>query len=218
MTAHNASVLLFDLDGTLTDPLEGVVNSILYALKKKGIKENHPEELRNFIGPPLHLSFQKRYHLGEAEAFEIVRVYREYYSEKGIIENTIYPGMFDLLKELKNQNKIISLATSKPSLFAKQVMEHFKLTPFIDFIAGANLDGSRTDKKEIVAYAKEITGNKPNAEYLMIGDREFDIMGAHFNGLEACWVTYGYGEESIVMKENPEYISRSVAELSDLLL
>ncbi|MBN1649851.1 MAG: HAD hydrolase-like protein, partial [Bacteroidales bacterium] len=169
MTDLNPSVLLFDLDGTLTDPLEGIVNSVLYALKKKGIKENHPEELRDFIGPPLHLSFLNRYHLSEAEAFEMVRIYREYYSEKGIFENTIYPGIYDLLKMLKQQKKIISLATSKPTFYARQVVEHFKIAPFIDFIAGSNTDGSRTDKTEVVAYALEISGQKPAHEYLMIG-------------------------------------------------
>lgn len=213
-----ASILLFDLDGTLTDPKEGILNSIHYALKKKGIIENHPEELLRFIGPPLHFSFQNRYQLSEDEAFEMVRIFREYFSTQGIFENTVYSGIPELLKTLKKQKKTIALATAKPTHFAKQVIEYFKIAPFIDFIAGANTDGSRTDKKEIVAYAKEITGNKPDAEYLMIGDREYDIMGAHFNQIEACWVTYGYGEKAIVMKEKPKYICHTVAELSSLLL
>lgn len=216
--AVKASVLLFDLDGTLTDPKEGILNSIHYALKKKNIVENHPEELLSFIGPPLHISFKNRYHLTDEKAFEIVSVFREYFAVKGVFENTLYSGIFELLQELKRQKKTIALATAKPTHFAKQVIEHFKIAPFIDYIAGANTDGSRTDKKEIVAYAKEITGNKPDAEYLMIGDREYDIMGAHFNNVETCWVTYGYGEEAIVVKENPKYICHTVADLSDLLL
>lgn len=216
--AVKASVLLFDLDGTLTDPKEGILNSVHYALKKKNIVENHPEELLSFIGPPLHLSFKNRYHLTDEKAFEIVRVFREYFAVKGIFENTLYSGIFELLQELKRQKKTIALATAKPTHFAKQVIEHFKIAPFIDYIAGANTDGSRTDKKEIVAYAKEITGNKPDTEYLMIGDREYDIMGAHFNNVETCWVTYGYGVEAIVIKENPKYICHTVADLSDLLL
>jgi phosphoglycolate phosphatase len=216
--AVKASVLLFDLDGTLTDPKEGILNSVYYALKKKNIIENHPEELLSFIGPPLHLSFKNRYHLTSEKAFEMVSVFREYFADKGIFENTLYSGIFELLQELKKQKKTIALATAKPTHFAKQVIEHFKIAPFIDFIAGANTDGSRTDKKEIIAYAKEITGNKPDAEYLMIGDREYDIMGAHFNKVETCWVTYGYGVESIVLKEKPKYICRTVAELSKLLL
>lgn len=216
--AVKASVLLFDLDGTLTDPKEGILNSIHYALKKKNIVENHPEELLSFIGPPLHISFKNRYHLTDEKAFEIVSVFREYFAVKGVFENTLYSGIFELLQELKRQKKTIALATAKPTHFAKQVIEHFKIAPFIDYIAGANTDGSRTDKKEIVAYAKEITGNKPDTEYLMIGDREYDIMGAHFNNVETCWVTYGYGVESIVLKEKPKYICHTVAELSDLLL
>lgn len=216
--ASKASILLFDLDGTLTDPKEGILNSIHYALKKKEIIENHPEELLSFIGPPLHLSFQNRYNLSIDESFEMLKIFREYFAEKGIFENTLYAGIPELLKSLKKQNKIISLATAKPTHFAKQVIEHFKIAPFIDYIAGANTDGSRTDKKEIVAYAKEITGNKADAEYLMIGDREYDIMGAHFNQVEACWVRYGYGEEAIVMKEKPEYVCDSVSELANLLL
>jgi phosphoglycolate phosphatase len=180
--------------------------------------EKHPEELLHFIGPPLHLSFKNRYHLSTEQAFEMLHIFREYFAAKGIFENTLYSGIPELLKALKKQNKIISLATAKPAHFAKQVIEHFKIAPFIDFVAGANTDGSRTEKKEIVAYAKEITGNKADAEYLMIGDREYDIMGAHFNQVEACWVSYGYGEEAIVMKEKPEHICNTVAELSDLLL
>lgn len=216
--AIEASVLLFDLDGTLTDPKEGILNSVHYALNKKGIIEKQPEELLNFIGPPLHLSFKNRYQLTDDDAFEMVRIFREYFTEKGIYENTLYTGIFELLKALKNQNKIISLATAKPTHFAKQVIEHFKISPFIDFIAGANTDGTRTDKKEIVAYAKELTGNKSDEDYLMIGDREYDIMGAHYNQIKACWVAYGYGVEAIVLKEKPEYICRTVNELLNLLL
>lgn len=216
--ANKAKILLFDLDGTLTDPKEGIMNSIHYALKRKGIVEKHPEELSTFIGPPLHLSFQNRYALETAEAFEMLRIFREYFAEKGIFENTIYPGIPELLKSLKKQNKIISLATAKPTHFAKQVIEHFRISQFVDHISGANLDGSRTDKKEIVAYAKELTGNSSNENYLMIGDREYDIMGAHFNNIKACWVSYGYGIESIVEKEKPEYVCNTVSELSDLLI
>ena len=216
--AIKASILLFDLDGTLTDPKEGIINAIHYALKKKGIIENQPEELLNFIGPPLHFSFQNRYHLSDDETIEMVRIFREYFAEKGIFENSLYSGIPELLKALKKQKKIISLATAKPTHFAKQVLDHFQLSDYVDFIAGANTDGSRTDKKEIVAYAKEITGNKADAEYLMIGDREYDIMGAHFNQIEACWVSYGYGEESIVIQEKPEYVCESVSELANLLL
>ncbi len=216
--ASKASILLFDLDGTLTDPKEGILNSIHYALKKKGIIENHPEELLSFIGPPLHLSFKNRYHLSIEEAFEMLNIFREYFAAKGIFENTLYSGILELLRDLKKQNKILSLATAKPTHFAKQVLDHFQLSDYVDFIAGANTDGSRTDKREIVAYAKEITGNKADAEYLMIGDREYDIMGAHYNNVEACWVTYGYGEEVTVTKEKPEYVCNSVAELSSLLL
>lgn len=213
-----AEVLLFDLDGTLTDPAEGILNSIHYALKKKGINEKHPEELRSFIGPPLQWSFQHRYQLSDTETVEIVRIFREYFAQQGIFENTIYPDIPELLKSLKKKNKIISLATAKPTHFAKQVIEHFQIDSYVDAISGANLDGSRTDKKDIVAYAKELTGNLSPENYLMIGDREYDIAGAHFHSIPACWVTYGYGESSIVLKENPEYVCQSVEELSYLLL
>lgn len=216
--AVKSAILLFDLDGTLTDPKEGILNSVHYALKKKGIIEKKPEELIHFIGPPLHLSFKERYQLTDEKAFEMVRIFREYFAKKGIFENSIYPGIFELLKELKAQKNMISLATAKPTIYAKQVIEHFKIASFIDFISGANKDGSRTDKKEIVAYAKEITGKKPDSEYLMIGDREYDISGAHQNCIKACWVSYGYGEKQRVLKEKPEYTCDSVLELHKLLL
>ena len=212
------NILLFDLDGTLTDPKEGILNSILYALKKQGIIEKHPEELVQFIGPPLLTSFKNRYHLEEIEANEMVVIYREYFSRKGIFENKVYDGIPELLVALKKQENIISLATAKPIHFAKKVIEHFKIDSSIDFVAGATQDGGRTDKKDIVAYAKKICGNKTDDNYLMIGDREYDIQGAHLNNIQACWVSYGYGEESVIALENPEYICKSVAELSNLLL
>jgi len=215
---NKASILLFDLDGTLTDPKEGILNSIHYALNKWGIKEEKPEELIHFIGPPLHHSFRNRYQLSEEESLEIVEVFREYFAVKGIFENKIYPGIFDLLKALKAQGKIISLATAKPTHFAKQVIEHFNIAPFVDFIAGANSDGSRTDKKEIVAYAKQLTGNHPNDQYLMIGDREYDIAGAHANSIKACWVSYGYGKPEIVHEYKPAYTCHKVSDLKALLL
>jgi phosphoglycolate phosphatase len=215
---NNSKIILFDLDGTLSDPKEGIINSVLYALKVKGLVEKHPEDLDCFIGPPLHLSFQKRYHLSPEESIEMLAIFRRYFAEKGIFENKLYPGIYELLKNLHRQNYILSLATSKPTHFAKQVLEYFKINEFISFVSGANLDGSRTDKAEVVAYAKEISGNKADEDYLMVGDREFDIRGAHANQLKACWVSYGYGDQAVVLAEKPEFVCPTVRDLSNLLL
>lgn len=146
-------VVLFDLDGTLTDPGEGITNSVAYALKKYGIGVSDKRELYKFIGPPLHESFEMYYNFSKEQAKEAVEYYREYYRETGIFENVVYQGMEDTLKILKDSGRKLAVATSKPELFAKEILEHFHLETYFEYVAGANMDGTRTKKDEVISYA-----------------------------------------------------------------
>lgn len=139
---------LFDLDGTLTDPKEGIVNSVLYALKKVGIEEVHISELDSFIGPPIQQSFIERYNMSEGEVERAVFYFREYLKQRGLFENNVYEGILKLLQQLKSSGNRIFVATSKPTVLAKQVIEHFQLTNYFEDIIGSNLDGTRIKKKK----------------------------------------------------------------------
>ena len=188
--------LLFDLDGTLTDPGEGITNSVAYALKKWGIEVKDKRELYPFIGPPLSASFKKYYGFSEADALKCVEYYREYFRDKGIFENEVYSGVPALLARLKQEEKTLILATSKPEGFAKQILDHFDLTKYFDFVAGATMDETRNKKADVIAYALKMAGVTDLSRALMIGDRDQDMLGAKANGLASLGVLYGYGDRA----------------------
>ncbi len=146
--------ILFDLDGTITDPKEGITNSVAYCLDAYGFKYDSKDALTEFIGPPLREHFMEYCVTDDVEkGEEYVRKYREYYSVKGIYENKVYDGIPKMLSELKNAGKTIILATSKPEKFAKLILEHFDLAKYFDFTAGALMSNNRTDKSEVIKYA-----------------------------------------------------------------
>lgn len=193
---NKKKVILFDLDGTLTDPGVGITNSVMYALEKYGITVSDKSELYKFIGPPLMQSFEKYYGFDQNKAERAVALYREYFQDRGIFENEIYDGIQQLLDALKVQGKVIGLATSKPEIYAKQILEHFGLDGYFDFISGSMLNGERTDKGEVIAWAIQLLGEKQRytlEEIVMIGDREHDVIGARKNGLASIGVLFGYG-------------------------
>lgn len=174
---NKKKVILFDLDGTLTDPGVGITNSVMYALEKYGITVSDKSELYKFIGPPLMQSFEKYYGFDQNKAERAVALYREYFQDRGIFENEIYDGIQQLLDALKVQGKVIGLATSKPEIYAKQILEHFGLDGYFDFISGSMLNGERTDKGEVIAWAIQLLGEKQRytlEEIVMIGDREHE--------------------------------------------
>lgn len=211
--------ILFDLDGTLTDPGEGIINSTLYALRHLGI-EGDPAFLRRyFIGPPLLDSFMKYYGLSATRALEAVELYREYYRERGIFENKLYPGIADLLKTLKLAEKKPALATSKPTVFAREILAYFQIERFFDkqLIIGSYLDGRRSAKAEVIGAVLSLLG-EAGKNAVMVGDRKFDILGAQANGLDSIGVTYGYGEKQELETAGATYLVSSVAELGALLL
>ena len=199
-------VILFDLDGTLTDPKDGILNSILYALKWLGIIENDPNRLLKFIGPPLKDSYMEYYGLEEDMAVQAIEKYREYFSTKGIFENKVYPGIPELLEELSSLGKTLVLATSKPTIFAQRILDHFNLASYFHFTAGSNLDGSRTRKSEVIDYALNASCLPTHSKAVMIGDRKYDIIGAKEIGIDSIGVLYGYGSRQELEKENPTHI------------
>lgn len=209
---------LFDLDGTLTDPKEGIVNSVLYALKKVGIEELHISELDSFIGPPIQQSFVERYNMNEGEVERAVFYFREYLKQRGLLENNIYEGIPILLKQLKDTGNRLFIATSKRTIFAEQVIEHFQLTNYFEDIIGSNLDGTRIKKEEIIAHILQTNEELNKEEIVMIGDRKHDIIGANQNGIASIGVLYGYGSETELTEVGATHIAIDVKELHHLCL
>lgn len=199
-------IVLFDLDGTLTDPGEGITNSVAYALKKYGIEVSDKSELYKFIGPPLKDSFMKYYDFNEDKAEQAIAFYREYFRDKGIFENRVYEGVEDMLKTLCAKGKTVILATSKPEEFAVRILEHFDLKKYFSVVAGASMDSSRSKKGDVIAYAISLCDGFNKDTAVMIGDREHDIIGAKENGLKSVGVLYGYGDENELKTAGADYI------------
>lgn len=205
--------LLFDLDGTLTDPGEGITNSVVYALKKWGVEVKDKRELYSFIGPPLSASFKKYFGFSEDDALKSVEYYREYFRERGIFENEVYGGVPNLLATLKEAGKTLILATSKPEGFAKQILDHFDLARFFDFVAGATMDESRNKKADVIRYALRMSGVTDLSRAVMIGDREQDVDGAKQNGMDSIGVLYGYGDRRELEGAGATYIAETVDDI-----
>lgn len=207
------TTFLFDLDGTLTDPKEGIISSVLYALEKMGIEEGNISELDAFIGPPIQQSFAERYNMSEIEIEQAVFYFREYLKQSGLLENKIYDGIPTLLQQLKDGGNRLFVATSKPTVFAKQVIEHFQLTSFFEEIVGSNLDGTRIKKEEIIEYILHTNIEVPKEEIVMIGDRKHDVMGANGNGIDSIGVLYGYGSEMELSDAKATHMVKDVEDL-----
>ena len=194
------TIILFDLDGTLTDSAPGILNSVRYACRKLGLPIPGEETLRRFLGPPLIASF------------------REYFPTKGLFENEVYPGIPALLADIKAAGKTVIIATSKPEAYARRILEHFGLAQYCDFICGATLDETRTDKAEVIAYALETAGITDKSRAVMVGDREHDVLGAKKNGLPCIGAVYGYGTAEELTAAGAAALADTVDELHKLLL
>ena len=199
--------VLFDLDGTLTDSAEGIVNSVVYALERKGVPCVSKQELRRFVGPPLQASFRDHCGFSEEEAKDAVRVFREYFTEKGIYENAVYEGVPEMLLSLCKAGFKLAVATSKPEAFAKQILERFDLAKYFTVIAGASMDG--TDKPTVIRLALSRLNTEPSSRVLMVGDREHDILGAKEVGISSLGVLYGYGSKEELEEAGAAYIAAS---------
>ena len=187
--------VLFDLDGTVTDPGIGITNSVMYALSRFGIEVKDRAALYRFIGPPLRQSFSEYYGLSAQDAEKAVSYYREYYRPKGIFECTLYDGIEDTFKALCGAGYKLALATAKPEVFAKQIAAHFGFDVYLSAVSGASLDASREDKAVIIARALDMLGVSTSRGSYMVGDRAYDIEGGKKNGLSTVAALYGYGTE-----------------------
>lgn len=209
--------IIFDLDGTITKSESGIVNSVCYALEKCKVEVGDKEQLLKFIGPPLLDSFQEFYGFTKEQAELAIKYYREYFEVHGLFENELYEGIDTLLKQLHENGRTILMATSKPEKFAKIILDHFKIVNYFDHVGGATLDGSKSNKDEILAGVLEDCGISDLSTCVMVGDRRFDIAGAKKAGINSIGVTYGYGTYEELKKAGADYIVGSVLELGDYL-
>ena len=209
-----AKTILFDLDGTLTDSGEGIINCAILALEHFGLPIPDREEMRTFVGPPLHESFI-RHGVPADKADEAIRVYRSRYIPIGAYENTPYPGVRELLEKLKAQGHTLYVATSKPEAMSIKILEHFGLAHYFDRICGASMDTSRSTKEDVIAYLLALSGR---AEHIvMVGDTKFDVLGAKYHGIPAIGVSWGYGKVTDMEAAGSAAIAHTMEELFALL-
>ncbi|MDO5392093.1 MAG: HAD-IA family hydrolase [Eubacteriales bacterium] len=209
-------VILFDLDGTLTDSGEGITKSVQYAIEKLGMGEYPLEQLRSFVGPPLMEQFMSFCDISQERAREAVQYYRERYSLVGLYENRPYDGIQKLLKELKEQGYLLGVASSKPEYFVDKILKYFSLDSYFDAVVGSELSGQRTSKAEVVEEALRRLGvSDRRQEVVLVGDRKYDVIGARAMGIDCVAVSYGYGDMQELMEVHPVYIAKSAEELAD---
>lgn len=209
--------IFFDLDGTLTDPAPGITNAIIYGRKKWGLPCGPNEEYLKFIGPPMPQSYVDFWGMSPEEATEFLKAYREYFSTVGLFENKVFPGIPELLKKLKNAGCRLYIATTKPTVYSVQIAEKFGFAEYFEIISGCGLDGTRGEKWEVIDYARQVCG-ADMSKAVMIGDRLYDVEGAHRHGIDCIGVTYGYGSRREHEEAGADFIVDSVEELSALLL
>ena len=211
--------ILFDLDGTLTDPGEGITKCVAFALSHFGIDVEDLTQLYPFIGPPLRYSFQTFFGLNEEDTMQAIRLYRQRFSQVGWQENILYPGIDSLLSALVQQGSTLLVATSKPEAFAVKILEHFDLAKYFTVICGAPMDeNSRSTKATVIADAMKRANITKDDSLIMVGDRHHDITGAHENGIPAIGVLYGYGDQAEHEACGADQIASSVNALKALLI
>ncbi len=211
-------VILFDLDGTLTDPVIGITNGARKGLELFGIFEPDRSKLHKFIGPPLLESYQVFYGMTPEQAQQAVAAYRDYYGVTGLFENEVYPGIPELLSDLRAAGKTLAVATSKPEAFSVRILERFDLAKYFHHIAGASFDASRATKSTVVRYALELCGYPDPGTVVMVGDRKHDVIGAKDNCLQSIGVLYGYGDRAEHEAAGADEIAETVAHLRQILL
>lgn len=208
--------ILFDLDGTLTEPKEGICKSVQYALEAFGIKAGL-DELEPFIGPPLKDSFMQYYNFTEEQALEAVKKYRERFETVGLYENKLIPGIDKMLEALSEKGYEVAVASSKPQPFVERILEHFDIAEYFNVVVGSGLDGSLYTKAEVVSEALRQLNVKEDADRsatVMVGDRKFDIEGAIANHLHSIGVYFGYAAPGELEAAGAEVIVRTVEELT----
>ena len=211
--------VLFDVDGTISDTSEGILNGILYALPRIGLPQPADKnDLRPMIGPPLVRSFQNQFGVSEEVAREGLRQYRAYYGPIGTSECVAYPGIPALLAELRERGFSVMTATSKAELFARAALAHLGLTDAFDFLGCADLEDKRREKEDVIAYVREHFPDMDASNTVMIGDRVYDVIGARMNGIPVIWCAWGYAQPGEMDGYVPDYTVETVAELRELLI
>lgn len=206
--------ILFDLDGTLTDSGRGIINCAIHALEHFGITPPSREEMRVFVGPPLHDSFV-RFGVPADQTDEAIRVYRARYIPEGMFENEVYPGIEALLTELCHRGHKLYVATSKPEVMSKQILERFGLAKYFTMICGATTDKERNSKEAVIEYLLDQCGR--DEQMVMVGDTIYDIRGAKYHNIPAIGVAWGYGEVDDMKKEGAIAIAKNTTDLLELL-
>lgn len=214
------STYLFDLDGTLTDPKEGITKCVQYALSYFGIQEPDLDRLLCFIGPPLHESFMVYYGFSEEKARAAVDKYRERFKTIGMYENGVYEGIPNMLELLSKSGKTLAVATSKPTVFAEPILEKYGIRQYFKKVVGSELDGTRSDKAEVIEEVlKQLSiPIEKRSKVIMIGDRRHDILGAKKCGIASIGVQFGYAEDNELSDAGADYIVDTVEELKNLLI
>ena len=209
--------ILFDLDGTLTDPKVGITSAVAHALKFYGIEVENLDTLCKFIGPPLADSFMEYYGFDREQARASVEIYREYFEDKGMFENAVYPGIPELLDGLKKDGYKLYVATSKPEQYSVKIIEHFGLAEYFEMVGGADMNETRVHKGDVIRYVMESCGFTDSSEIVMVGDRENDMNGAKQNHMESVGVLYGYGSREELENSGAGHIAKTVEELGKVL-
>ena len=211
-------IILFDLDGTLTDPKEGITKSVQHALQAYGIDEPDLDKLCPFIGPPLSDSFKEYYGFSEAQAREAIGHFHEYFTKQGMFENKVYPGIREMLTRLKDAGLTLAVSTSKPEPFAIQILEHFDLLSYFTLVGGADMEEIRVRKGDVIAYTLDRLGTTPEeSKVIMVGDRKHDVEGAKKTGLSVVGVLYGYGSREELQDAGADYLCETPREVAELL-
>lgn len=209
--------IFFDLDGTLTDPAEGLTNSIAFALARHGIVIEDKMSLQRHIGPPLFDTFENEYGFSHEEAAQCVDDFREYFRPKGIFENKVFPGIPEMLQRLIALGKQLYVATSKPELFANQILDHFDLSQYFEVVAGGTMDESLIQKPDILRCALKRAKITKTDTCVMIGDRRHDILGGHEVGMRAIGILYGYGSREELSAAGADAIADNLDELIEII-
>ena len=210
--------LLFDLDGTITASDEGITKCVQYALSHFGIDEPDLDKLKVFVGPPLRVAFPKYYGLSHDDTEKAVALYRSRYADIGIFECSVYEGVPELLRRCRDAGYTLILATSKPRVYAQRILEHFDLAQYFTHTVGCELDGTLDNKADIISYAMSLYPNSGKDDFVMIGDRFYDVDGAKENGIMCIGVLYGYGSRTELETAGADAVFTTTAELGDYLV
>lgn len=211
------TTVLFDLDGTLTDPGLGITNSVMHALRKMGVEPPEREALYKFIGPPLKWSFREYYGFDERQCEEALLGYREHFSVTGLFENELYPAIPGVLQKLKDAGLRLAVATSKPEPFSRRIIDHFGLMGYFEAVCGSTMEETRTEKWEVIDYALKLLRVSPS-ETVMVGDREHDVLGAKKCAVNCIGVLYGYGSREELEKAGAAAIAETPEQVAELIL